>query len=141
MLKTDEWEKVSEGLECCLSGKHPIPCDKCRYFNDTAYNDVWSCRLSLMRDARSILEALRPRIMTYDEVITSEEARWLECVNGACGYAEIYPWPTWTDIECVEIHRINHLPEHLFIKGYGKVWRFWTSQPTFEQRKEAKWDE
>lgn len=57
---TDEWEKVSEGLECCLSGKHPIPCDKCRYFNDTAYNDVWSCRLSLMRDARELLKAQEP---------------------------------------------------------------------------------
>ena len=56
----DEWEKVSKGLECCLSAKHPIPCHKCDYYNNTDYNDVWSCRLSLMRDARELLKAQEP---------------------------------------------------------------------------------
>lgn len=50
-------EKVNQGLDCCLSAKHPIPCHKCDYYNNTDYNDVWSCRLSLMRDARKLLKA------------------------------------------------------------------------------------
>lgn len=57
---TDKWEKASKGLECCLSAKHPIPCHKCDYYNNTDYNDVWSCRLSLMRDARNLLKAQEP---------------------------------------------------------------------------------
>lgn len=57
---TEKLEKVNHGLDCCLSAKHPIPCHECDYYNNTDYNDVWSCRLSLMRDARELLKAQEP---------------------------------------------------------------------------------
>lgn len=47
-------EKVIKGLECCLASKYP-PCDECDYYGDMNYNDSWSCRLSLMADALTLL--------------------------------------------------------------------------------------
>lgn len=49
-------DKVFEGLERCLSGKRPFGCGNCPYYGNKDYEDVWSCRLALMRDAYTMLK-------------------------------------------------------------------------------------
>lgn len=49
-------KKTLLGLECCTSGKHPTPCGNCQYYGNEDYNDPWSCRIALMRDAIFLLK-------------------------------------------------------------------------------------
>ena len=82
----DDREKTMKGLACCLSAKHPIPCHECDYYNNTDYNDVWSCRLSLMRDARELLKAqepVKPVAKQEADEVTSDILNAAYC--GKCG--------------------------------------------------------
>ncbi len=88
-------EKVKKGFERCLSGKMPFGCGECLYFGDEEYNDAWSCRLSLMRDAFAMLKEQEEREKTiYNEICNF--------IRGACS--------TDTDDDkdfvCYEIQRI-----------------------------------
>ncbi len=65
-------EKVKKGFERCLSGKMPFGCGECPYFGDEEYNDAWSCRLSLMRDAFALLKEQEERIEQLNRVVNGE---------------------------------------------------------------------
>ena len=49
-------EKVIKGLKCCTHAKAPIPCGDCSYSENDDYNDAWSCRIAMMRDALELLK-------------------------------------------------------------------------------------
>jgi len=59
-------EKAINGLKCCTSAKNPIPCGKCGYFFNREYEDVWSCRIALMRDSLELLKEQEPMEPTWD---------------------------------------------------------------------------
>ena len=67
--------KVLNGLEHCTSAKYPYPCNECVYRCNIDYNDPWSCRISVMRDALELLKAQEPVEPIFDEL----------AVTGACG--------------------------------------------------------
>lgn len=140
-------DKVIKGLECCTYAKLPIPCDKCDYFGNDEYNDPWSCRISLMRDALTLLKAQEPREMKLEEI--------KQAAAGGCMY--------WMELKekyaCFPVlmieQKANGIIEFgaILDRGYGPVtvgrfrpdeyntfWRCWTSRPTDEQRKAVKWD-
>ena len=52
----DKLEKVIKGLKCCTHAKAPIPCGDCSYSENDDYNDAWSCRIAVMRDALELLK-------------------------------------------------------------------------------------
>ena len=55
-------EKVIKGLRCCTHAKAPILCDECPYFGNDDYNDAWSCRIAVMRDAFELLKEQEEKI-------------------------------------------------------------------------------
>ena len=60
-----ELDKVINGLKCCTHAKAPIPCGDCSYFGNIEYNDVWSCRIAVMRDALELLKEQQEIINRY----------------------------------------------------------------------------
>ncbi len=76
-----ELDKVINGLKCCTHAKAPIPCGDCSYFGNIEYNDAWSCRIAVMRDALELLkkDEVKPEIEKANYDIDS----W-HYVCGAC---------------------------------------------------------
>lgn len=60
-----ELEKVVKGLKCCVHAKAPIPCEYCPYFGNDDYNDAWSCRIAIMKDALELLKEQQEIINRY----------------------------------------------------------------------------
>lgn len=126
---TDQ-EKVIKALECCLTSKYP-PCDECGYDGDANYNDAWSCRLSLMADALTLLKAQRSRVMTLKEV-----KQW----------SETHPHkqnPIWIEFQPkrgTDGWRVCLFNSEILTWCKNNEARCWTSQPTDEQRKAVPWN-
>lgn len=68
-------EKVCKGLECCTSAKHPIPCGMCDYYGNNEYNDFWSCRISLMRDAFALINAQQEKIKDLEDMCSDLDSK------------------------------------------------------------------
>lgn len=60
-------EEVLRGLACCTGAKAPIKCNECPYAGNDDYNDLWSCRIALMRDSKELLEEQKQRINELEE--------------------------------------------------------------------------
>ena len=74
-------EKVLNGLEHCTSAKYPYPCNGCVYRYNIDYNDPWSCRIAVMRDALGLLKE-----QEKTKVIFSQDDGSIETVCGNCGF-------------------------------------------------------
>lgn len=129
-----EHEKVIKGLECCAFYFHERQCRKCPYFPD--YQD---CRSLLIQNAKEILKAQKPRVLTLEE-IRDGESYWFSAGK------EFAPRP----IICVHREDDARTPHITFlwqfgmfswrIEDYGKRWICWTARPTEEQMKAVKWE-
>ena len=60
-------EKVINGLKCCTHAKAQIPCGDCSYCGNDDYNDAWSCRIALMKDALELLKEQKEQLDTQKE--------------------------------------------------------------------------
>lgn len=60
-------DKVMTGLKCCTGAKAPIKCGECPYAGNDDYNDLWSCRIALMRDSKELLKKQKQRIGELEE--------------------------------------------------------------------------
>ena len=126
--------KVIKGLECCLHG--PMQCEKCPYMAEVG-KTVPNCVKTMRTDAIALLKAQEPRVMTLKEII-SAECVWIEYATSG-NVVIALPW----DIELTDdTYNFIGMPNCFveFRSLYGEEWRCWTSRPTDEQRKAAKWD-
>lgn len=118
-------EKVMKGLEHHTA----FECSECPYSGD--------CH-QLPRDALELLKEREARVLSLDEVFSSDEC-WFECINGVCGYADVYYQDNHNHTAI--IYRTQIRAGERSTNNYTKTWRCWTSRPTDEQRKEVKWNE
>lgn len=126
-----EREKVIKGLECCAFYLHERQCRSCPYYPD--YQD---CRSLLIQNAKEILKAQQPRVMTPadvnnigpEDVCAFVEIRE-ETHMYAC-YMHQYD-ETHTEIMC----DVPNLPT----KIQNGCARIWTSRPTDAQREATPW--
>ena len=129
-----EKEKVMRGLECCYNDN----CGAC------PYAAIVKCEHKLHKDTLAILKEQEPRVMTKSEV-----EQYVRIVPNAFLAFEVddpplyveyknYPQPLKWAIFSIVYSWMNDYEISL---DYGKEFRFWTSRPTDEQRKETPWDE
>lgn len=123
-------EKVIRGLECCEKDVQLCYGETvCEYYRLSP-----RCWTTLAHDALALLKAQEPRMMTLDEA-TKADVCWLEV----------------KDMDRVMPCRIRYSngyfiklfegsPERIGSDEYGTELRCWTSRPTDEQRKAAKWE-
>lgn len=126
-------EKVIYSIERCICHV-PDACRDCAYDAGHPYNE---CVELLLRDALALLKAQEPRVMTSEEVQRAEEGTvvWFEQHTPEQDYLQ--PMVSTGD-GCVGN---NYLGVNLqYVKDGTREYRFWTSRPTDEQRKAAKWD-
>lgn len=131
-------DRVMKGLECCTSAKHPISCDKCDYFGNDEYNDFWSCRISLMRDALTLLKAQEARVMMVEEAQQAEEGTvvWFEQHTPERDY--VSPMVSTGDGCIGNLYLGINLQ---YVKDGAREYRFWSGKPTDAQREAVKWNE
>ena len=105
-----------------------------------------------MKDFNALLKAvagaLRPRVMTLEEVINrAKTPAWLEPRNSRgrpyTGWVLIYDVQdgmgiTGTRVGVTEPGHVTIWPA---VELYGSKWRCWTSEPTEEQRRATPWGE
>lgn len=119
-------ERVINGLEHCRRG--PIGCQqKCPYTSD------FGCRSQLAADA---LELLKARVLTPEELKAYDGYAWCEKKVKKIMYVSLIK-----DGLLYDIGKPAYAVEKLNWPYYGKGWRYWSAQPTEEQREAVKWDE
>lgn len=117
-------EKVVAGLECCTQSS--IECD-----SNCPYAKVKNCYDVLMDDARALLKAQEPRVLTAWDFVDNPDADaggaipcWKESKSPTrrSGWAVICYGKWLGDTE-------------------GGTCRYWTGKPTEEQRRGEPWQE
>jgi len=136
-------EDILDGLQCLYdNGNLCEYCNKvqCPYWVE-GY-ELGSCGgYSIVSDA---IEALKPRVMTLDEVVTAKPGTvvWLEdfdkpdVISGLL--KRLFISTKVIDFLIVKEEVNNEVTADLEV--YGSGWRCWTSKPTKTQRKEVKWE-
>jgi len=122
-------EKVIKGLECHISKKCAIGSYTCPYWE----ND--DCTNSVMVDA---LELLKARVLTPEEIKAYDGYCWGEQKDEKIMYVCLIKDGLLSMVSDYEDPPYD--VEKLCWPDYGKVWRYWSAQPTDEQRKTVKWD-
>lgn len=131
----DDKEKVIKGLECHVG----LQCNDCPYVD--SIHPAYGCHLEeLISDALALLKEQEPRVLTLDEAVDGNycyyvEFRYhLDCGWVKCDFGKMY---------------LNGEVAMLFLRDktfyqqrehYGKLWRLWNKQPTYEQKMETKWE-
>ncbi len=130
-------EKVIKGLECCHVQRNEAPplCEDCPYMNPM--EGTCDALDELLGDALTLLKAREPRVLTLEEVPDA-----VFCYLEYKAYGTIEPaifGEAYTD-DTVAFTTIEDGKDYLDLSDYCKAWRCWTSRPTDEQRKAAKWN-
>ena len=91
-----------------------------------------------LHDAIDLLKAQEPRVMTLEEIEDCDSAMWIEFKSSI--YPAIYhdrhgKWLFITRKSQCWLGAEKH-----YADNYNKTWRCWTSHPTDDLRKAAKWD-
>ena len=133
-----ELDKVLRALECLASLSQDRTCSGCKYFRPfTDDPDTgWCDRQKAMQDAVALLKKQEARVLTKDEIIYWEGYVWGDYKKGK-------------EMDVMYIHRGIEMSRQkgpwatkkLNWDEYGKTWRYWSVQPTDEQRKAVKWDD
>ena len=123
-----ELEKVIKALEQCREGKPS--CDGCPYDIKSA-----KCLFLLHSDA---LELLKPRVLTLDEALGSDDPVYFESNGRMECWVDAY---ISDDLQCAVFYRFRATEFMLPLCRYKKDWRCWSSPPSYEQSKAVKWDE
>jgi len=139
MTDAEKREKVMRGLECC-SPQHGGTelCEQCPY-----YKEPFPCANTLLYDALALLKAQEPRVMTLEEaretLHTSDFLVMEEPHRSSIFLGHRGEWHfdlsngEYLDFDDLDVGS-NYVVE------YGKIFRFWTSRPTEEQRKAVEWN-
>ena len=112
-------EKVIRGLECLSNPGYESLDDR---FCDTCPYDSASCGLDVLIDARALLKAQEPRVMTFDEIEDTI----------ACS-------AVWYEAFLTRIVDFISGRHKVTKKTYGDAWRCWSARPTDEQREAEPW--
>lgn len=88
-----------------------------------------------IRAAIAFLKEQEPRVMTRGEVIKLNDWIWVDYKDGFNGYE--YKLDYDSDCDCVEW--LDGATDGM--EEYGKTWRCWTSRPSEQQMREAKWED
>ena len=124
----DKLENVIKGLECCILRN---PDDKARC-NDCPYEG--NCVNRLKMDA---LELLKPRVLTLDEALGSDDPVYFESNGRMECWVDAY---ISDDLQCAVFYRFRATEFMLPLSRYKKDWRCWSSPPSYEQSKAVKWE-
>ena len=129
-------EKVIDSIERCICHV-PDACRECAYDAGHPYNE---CVEMLLRDALELLKAQEPRVMSLEEV---HEMAWDYCYleEEVIKDKVLQKYSGKYRIKCITWPSIASCVLAFGDEAYGKRWRCWTSRPTDEQRKAAKWDD
>ena len=140
----DKREKVIKGFTCCDGAAvHLGHCQEdCPYFGESERAD--KCVEKLYSDALSLLKAQEPRVMTLEEAsFRLGEPVWVEEKAPDAVYCEVLFDVdgkafnlTFGNIEFGGLLTGHSL---FSVEPYGRDFRFWTSRPTEEQRRETAW--
>lgn len=148
----DKSVKVTKGLACCQE------CDGCTCRNVCPYHDGKepenqpTCTCRLARDALDVIRAkdeeisslkaaLTPRVLTLEEIEAYAQnagnAKMLEqrplFLERKPFVKEALNWRTENEV-------LNLFFQWAFRREYGKTFRYWTNQPTDDQREAVKWE-
>ena len=142
-------EDVIQALEKCIKQD---TCDQCRYYGICGEEE--DAMMPLLKDALALLKAQQPRALTLEEVF--EKSKHIDdCFVFVEYYSDNLERDDKPDLEPCFIHNEKSYFEkeyHIvsvfrggacmcFLQSYyGETWRCWTSRPTDEQRKAAKWE-
>lgn len=144
MTDAEKREKVIRGMEAHANPKTCETCagEDCPYYNKGGSYAEVTCSSFLAADALALLREQEPRVLTKSEAISyPEKQNAFSDSDKAPLYVEYKkPQPyfvKWVMADSVYLW-MNDIELSL---DYGKEYRFWTSRPTEEQRKEVPWDE
>ena len=134
-----ELEKVIRALENCTD---EIKCRDCPWETCETFCLSVSVPLDLAKAALSLLNAQKPRVMMYDEMMKAEicflEVKGIEEIDPFIRYEvddKSYWTSPYTNSKDNPFELLAEQEEYLINA------RCWTSRPTDEQREAAKWDE
>lgn len=136
-----EREKVILGLRCHKAGVYE-ECLKCPYHDD-------GCETTLCNDAIALLKEQEARVMAREEAReTLHTSEFLYCEDKnddtrAGGLLRgVLNGEGYWDLINGEYMTPDCLDEGEDLEAeYGKTFRFWTSRPTPEQMRDAKWED
>ena len=122
-----DFEKVTRGLEACVSDSRLMQCANCPYHTDKS-----RCITTLMRDALALLKEREARVMSFNE-LKFDAVYWIEL-------KDVIPWPVAMARMCGNPERLVFVDYHgdewdiskYRIKEGG--WRCWISRPSEEPR-------
>lgn len=126
----DKLDKVIKGLECCTEKAH---CEMayCPYCKEESFD----CGMNdMMKDA---LELLKPRVLTLDEALGSDDPVYFESNGRMECWVDAY---ISDDLQCAVFYRFRATEFMLPLSRYKKDWRCWSSPPLYEQSKAVKWE-
>ena len=143
-----DWEKLIIGLECCMAEK--ICASKCPYKGQCDDGGYYYSKA--IEDTISLLKALKPRVLTLEEVETAElcmEPVFVEMLDENGKPQETPDLFSWRFVRHItpltdgKIYVLNNIDfsSALYEETYSTTWRCWTSRPTDEQREAVKWNE
>lgn len=148
MTYNEKLEKALKGLKCCRDMRNPpgfrfTDCTYCPYNEDEDEDD---CIKNLQNDAISLLEALKPKLMTLEEVKQTIRPVFIEHRNHMGQWAIYVDKPRYYNaplVFVVEFIANGFDSDRLgySISEYGKTWRCWTDWPTYEETEMVKWND
>ena len=122
-------QKTIKGLRCHSEPKFGPD----EYFCETCPYDEATCGLDVPNDALSLLKAQEPRVMTLEEVKEWAEMSILERQKRKPMFCEKRTG------ECGWVHN-PAIPKDYYIYALDGQCRYWTDQPTDEQREATPWE-
>lgn len=144
-------EKVIKALECRKNADKRCenPCEDtglCHYATavrglDGEIYKPFICDMErICADALAMLKEQEPRVLTLDEAVDGNQCYYVEFrYHLDCG---------WVKCDFDKMY-LNGEVAMLFLRDktfyqqrehYGKLWRLWNKQPTYEQKMETKWE-
>lgn len=140
MTDAEKREKVIRGLASCACDAG-VP-DICGIMECPYREHGVACGHILARDALALLREQEARVMTVSEFI-EKPLVWLEDKDKTEVIPALFMRFSGWNVEFARQRRkqgdepaIVRAAEH----GYGEYWRAWTSRPTPEQMRDAKWE-
>ena len=138
-----EISKVTLGLELCAYDPDPgqtrkdvHSCSRCPYYDH-------GCEGQLYRDALALLKEQEPRVMTEGDVLHSTgKPVWFESRGMYLGQKGF--WCLLFEVDA-ELHirfvqSVTGGKITLSLIDYDKIWRFWTSRPDEQVRRDTPWE-
>lgn len=130
MTEAEKREKVTRGLECCNNNQD---CENCPYAG------VGMCEYWLRYDAFDLMKEQKPKVLSRSEAESYSEV--VNCYSEKnplyVEYQKPHPYNLkWATNETVGAW----MSDFEISRDYGIDFRFWTSRPTEEERKNVPWE-